>query len=143
LQGTTYLLHPNPPSMIDLMDKINSRPNLIHPSVFTWARGVRPSARGRQGRALSSRALRRPSLARRALCPHPRARRPLLPTSHRGVLRARVMHRPLLQVVEEERRPPTPPVSRALHQCSDFGIGVLPTPKGRRAALAAHALRRC
>jgi hypothetical protein len=40
-------------------------------SIFTWARGVRPSARGWQGRALSSRALRRPSPARRAPCPHP------------------------------------------------------------------------
>jgi hypothetical protein len=125
--------------MIDPMAKINSRPNLIHPSISP---GPRPSARGWQGHALSSRTLRRPSLARRAPCPHPRARCPLLPTSRRGVPRARVLRRPLLQVILEERRPPTPPVSRVLHQCSDFRVDVLPTPKGRRAALAAHALRR-
>jgi hypothetical protein len=70
-----------------------------------------------------------------------RARHPLLPTSRRGVLRAHVLRRPLLQVVVKERDatadaaclPRAPPV---------FDVGVLPAPKGRRAALAAHALRR-
>jgi hypothetical protein len=121
--------------MIDPMAKINPGQNFQR---FHLVQGS-ASARGWRGCVLPSRALRRPSPKRRA--PIRRARRPLLLAGRRGVLQARALRRPLLQVIVEERDaaanvaclPRAPPV---------FGVGVLPAPKGRHDTLEAHALRR-